>query len=41
MNLYLHILVLIEILLVIPTRKHYFLAYLLITVGYSNHGSVN
>ena len=40
MNLYLHILVLIDILLVIPTRKHYFLAYLLVTVGYSNHGSV-
>jgi len=40
-NLYRHILVLIEILVVIQTRKHYFLAYLLMVVGYSNHGSVN
>jgi len=41
MNLYLHILVLTEILVVIQTRKHYFLAYLLMAVGYSNHGLVN
>jgi len=35
MNLYLHILVLIEILVVIQTRKHLFLAYvyLLMAVG--------